>query len=345
MLVVCACAACGRGASPPAPGSGAASSASAAPGSDAGAPAAPSGGPKMHLLRPDIRTLPEPAIELPMTESFTLLGAGAAPRARLRFAWDARANREVTVTAALSSRRMTGTAWSDPIAVPPVREGFGVITTPSAGGGASISFRGLDPAIDGTPDGAARALADEYLADFRDHLQRRRGTIAADDRGRLSAFAFADAQPLAKGAHDRATDDLVERWLAAAVPLPDLAIGAGARWRVVTVLRAGASIVKQTAEYTLVEARADRWVVDEVVRRIGEDQLVDAAGLPSGSIVELIALFREQSGRVELSPALPWPVAGKLTTELRVHVKIGVPDQGVHEELTEDTGTLSFGAN
>jgi hypothetical protein len=334
LLLVCACAACGRGASAPAQGSGAASSTST---SDAS-----TGGPRMHMLRPDIRSLPQPAIALPMTESFTLVDAGAAPRARLRFAWDPHASREVVVAAALSSRRMEGNAWSDPLAVPAIREGFGVTTTPAAGGGATIAFRGLDAAVDGTPPPDQAARADEYLADFRDHLQRRRGTIVADDRGRLSGFAFDDASPLKAGSHDRATDDLTERWLAAAVPLPDEAVGPGARWRVVTALRAGAAIVKQTAEYTLVEARPDRWIVDEVVRRIGEDQLVDAPGLPAGAIAELIALFREQRGRVELSRALPWPVAGQVTTELRVHVKLGVPGAGVREELTEDTGTLSF---
>jgi hypothetical protein len=307
--------------------------------------AAPAAGPRVKVITPDVRSLPEPPIALPMTESFRLLDAGAAPRARLRYAWDPKANRELTVDATLTTRRLAGDGtWGAPLAVPTVREGFGVIATPTADGGATLAFRGVTATIVGTPDADARARADEYLASFRDHVEHRRGTIAADARGRVGRIAFADAAPAApaKAAPDRAIDDVTERWLAASVPLPDEPIGAGARWRVVTVLRAGAAIVKQSADYTLVEARPDRWIVEVDVRRVGEDQLVDATGLPPGSVVELIALFREHKGRVELSPSLPWPIAGTLSTELRVHARIGVPGQGVREDLTEDTGTLTF---
>jgi hypothetical protein len=331
-LLLCAIAACNGGArtDPPVAGS-------------AHHDAAVAPGPRVKVLTPDVRSLPEPAIALPMTESFRLLDAGAAPRAPLRYAWDPKANRELTVDASLTTRRLAADGtWSAPLAVPTVREGFGVIATPAAGGAATLAFRGVTAAVVGNPDADARARADEYLSAFRDHIEHRRGTIAVDARGRLGAIAFADAPPPPKDQPDRAIDDVTERWLAASVPLPDEPIGKGARWRVVTVLRAGAAVVKQTAEYTLVEARPDRWIVDADVRRIGEEQRVDAAGLPPGSIVELIALFREHKGRVELSPSVPWPVAGTMSTEMRVHARIGVPGQGVREDLTEDTGTLGF---
>jgi hypothetical protein len=299
----------------------------------------------MHVIRPDIRSLPEPAIALPMTEAFRLVDAGATPRATMRYTWDDQLNRVLTVEAALSSRRLSPTgAWSDPVIIPPVREGFGVNVLPAAKGGATLDFRGDTASVVGAPTGDAKDRADEYLQEFRDRIEHRRGSIAVDDRGRIGTIAFADAAPPAAGAHDRALDDVTERWLAAAVPLPDEPVGAGARWRVVTVLRAGAAIVKQTADYTLVEARPDRWIIDEDVKRIGEDQRVDAPGLPGGAIAELIGLYRENKGRVEVSRALPWPIAGTLSVELRVQMRLGVPGEGVHEDLTEDTGTLTFTA-
>jgi hypothetical protein len=299
----------------------------------------------MKVIRPDIRSMPEPVIALPLTEAFALVDAGATPRAKLRYAWDAKANRELTVLAALTSRRLAPSgAWSDPVTVPPVREGFGVIATPIAGGGATLAFRGLAATVAGTPSGDAKDRADEYLVEFRDRIEHRRGTIASDDRGRLGAIAFADSAPPAAGSHDRAIDDVTERWLAAAVPLPDEAIGPGARWRVVTVLRAGAAVVKQTADYTLVEVRADRWIIDEDVKRIGDDQLVEAPGLPQGAIAELIGLFRENKGKVEVSRNLPWPIAGTLDVELRAQMRLGIPGEGVHEDVTEDLGTLTFSA-
>jgi hypothetical protein len=323
--------ACSSKASSPAPGASATPREATAP-----APA-----PHMKMLTPDIRALPEPAIALPMTESFRLLDAGAAPRAPRRYRWD-RDNREAVVEAALRSRRLTAGTWSAALAVPPVREGFGAIVEPAPGGGARLSFRGLTAAVVGPADDDARARADEYLAEFRALIEHRRGTLQLDDRGRITTVAFDDVP--AGGGDPRAVDEVWQRWLAAAVPLPEEPVGTGARWRVVTVLRAGAAVVKQTAEYTLVEARPDRWIVDEDIRRIGEDQLVDGHGLPADAIAELIALFRASHGRVELTPASPWPAAGRVTTELRVHAKVGVPGQGVREDLSEDTGTLSFTA-
>ena len=298
-------------------------------------------GPTPHVafLSPDIRSLPEPKIQLPRQESARLLAPGASPRIRLRYHWVPRASHEVTATAKLRSRRLVDGKWTDATEVPPVREGFGFIIQPSHGAD-KLSFRGLIAAVVGSPDDAARARADEYLSRFRGLLEHRRGTGVLDDRGQLGAVVFADDAPGQPSEH--AADELHQRWLAAAVPLPAEPVGKGARWRVVTVLRAGAAVIKQTAEYTLVEVRPDRWVIDEDVRRIGERQLVDAPQMPNGTIAELIALFRESKGRVEVSPDVPWPVAGTLTTELRIHARFGLPGSGVHEDITEDTGTITF---
>jgi hypothetical protein len=310
-------------------------------GSDRGALVNRPATPRVKMISPDIRSLPEPRITLPLVESFRLLDAGAAPRAPLRYTWDAKANRALVVEASLRSRRLADGTWSDALAVAPVREGLGFITQPTTGGAATLSFRGLIGEVGASSDAAARARAEEYLSGFRTLIEHRRGTATIDDRGQLSGLVFADAAADA-GTRDRAVDETLQRWIAAAVPLPAEPIGKGARWRVATVLRAGPGVIKQTAEYTLVEARPDRWVIDTDVRRIGEDQLVSAAGLPDGSVAELIALFRENQGRVELSPSLPWPIAGTVTTELRVHLRLGVPGEPVHEEMTEDLGTLTF---
>jgi len=298
-------------------------------------------GPTPHVafLSPDIRSLPQPKIELPKQESATLLAPGASPRTHLRYRWVPRAAHEVTATARLRTRRLVDGTWSDTVDVPPVREGFGFNVQP-ARGGSRLAFHGLIAAVLGKPDDAARARADEYLTQFRSLLEHRRGTAVLDERGHLDEIAFADDGPGQRS--DKAVDELQQRWLAAAVPLPAEPIGKGARWRVVTVLRAGAAVIKQTAEYTLVEAGPKRWVIDEQVRRIGERQLVDTPQMPPGTIAELIALFRETKGRVEVAPDVPWPVAGTLTTELRVHARFGVPGSGVHEDITEDTGTITF---
>lgn len=330
--------ACGSsGPSAPQGGGGGAGSGT---GAEPAAAAIDGGGPPVVMISPDIRSLPEPIVVLPREESFRVLDAGPAPRAPLRYAWQAQRPREVTVEAKIRTRRLDAGVWSDAIDVPPVREGFGFDPAPAAAGGATLAFRGLVSSVVGDPGEVDRARASEYLAQFRTLIEHRRGTATVDARGRLDNVRFSDDAVGAVASPAR--DEVAQRWLAVAVPVPDEPIGVGGAWRVVTVLRAGAAIVKQTADYKLVARTADRWTIDVVVRRIGEEQLVDVPGMPKGTIGELEAMFRELKGRVEIAPSLPWPIAGTFTSELRVHAKFGVPGQGVLEDITEDTGTLTL---
>ncbi|MCE9580457.1 MAG: hypothetical protein K8W52_45480 [Deltaproteobacteria bacterium] len=329
---------CGSGGSPSAGSGGGAGS---GPGTaSASAPETDAGGPQLKMITPDIRTLPEPVIELPKEESTRLLAPGAEPRAPLRYAWQAQHPREVTVEARIKSRRLDAGAWSPQAEVPAVREGFGFDAAPAADGSATLAFRGLVSSIVGDPTDADRARAGEYLAQFRQLIEHRRGTAIVDARGRLTNVRFSDESPTAPSMTAR--DEVAQRWLAVAVPLPDEPIGLGGSWRVVTVLRAGAAVVKQTADYTLVARTADRWTIDVALRRIGEEQLVDVPGMPRGTVAELVAMFRELKGRVVVEPSLPWPVSGALSSELRVHAKFGVPNQGVVEDITEDIGALTL---
>lgn len=330
---------CGSSGGSPIVGSG--GGAGSGPGSgDTVEVATDAAGPRVKMITPDIRTLPEPIIELPREESARLLAPGAAPRAPLRYAWRAGLPREVVLEARLRSRRLDAGVWSAVVDIPPVREGFGLDLTPATDGGATLAFRGLVSSVVGDPGDVDRARAREYLAQFRHLIEHRRGTARVDARGRLTNVRFSDESPAT--APTSARDEVAQRWLAVAVPLPEEPVGVGGAWRVVTVLRAGAAVVKQTAEYTLVARTADRWTIEVVVRRIGEEQLVDVPGLPRGTIAELVAMFRELKGTVEIDPSLPWPVAGALTAELRVHARFGVPDRGVVEDITEDTGALTL---
>jgi len=274
----------------------------------------------------DVITLPAPPIELPRQESFRVLAPGAAPRRALRYAWKP-GEREVTAAARIRSRQLVDGRWSEPVAAPAEQVGFAVSTVIGADH-ATLVLRGLPGA--GNEDGPWRTLVAGQDA---------RVSITA--RGQLGAPALADpGSPRAAAA----ADEITQRWLAAAVPLPDEPVGKGARWRVVTVLRSGGTVVKQTAEYTLVAARGTAWVIDALVRRVGETQTVVPDGLPRGSAAELVAFFREVKGRVTVGRDLPWPRAGALKAEVRVHARIAIPGRPVAEHITEDIGDVTLTA-
>jgi hypothetical protein len=269
---------------------------------------------------------PEPPVAMPQQASFQLLAPGAAPRTRLRYKY-AEGTHQVAAEARIRSRRLSSEGWSPTVDVPPFEEGFEVTIGAATGSSTTLLLRGL-PASADAGDASAR---------WKALIENKRGQVAIDDRGQLGTIALAEDPT---GARSRAAlDEIAQRWLTALVPLPAEAVGKGARWKVVTLLRAGDAVVKQTVEYTLIERRKDAWVIDVTNKRVAEQQTMTPAGLPKGTVAELIALFRQLQGRVTVKPDLPWP-DGELTAELRVHGRLAIPGKPVDEHVTEDVGTV-----
>jgi len=105
----------------------------------------------------------------------------------------------------------------------------------------------------------------------------------------------------------------------------------------ITVLKQGPAYIKQTADYTLVE-RGARWKIKVKLLRVGEEQTLGDSGMR----IDLMALFRELQGTVEIDPARPLIAAGTLTVESRMHAKVTPPNQAPIEQMVEDTGTVTF---
>jgi len=297
---------------------------------DAGVAAAEMTGPNTKVIRAEMRSLPAPPVELPRLDSFKLVAAGRAPRKRLRYRWVDGAARQTIAEARVRSRRLTSGTWSPAVDSPPMREAIGVTVKAGTDGGATLYLRGVP----------APADAGDWAVRWRTLVENKRAEAPIDGRGLLGKVVLAE-DPTGQRSGD-AVAEIAQRWLTAAVPLPVEAIGKGGRWRAVTVLRAGDAVVKQTADYTLVEAKKDAWVIDVDIRRTGEQQTVMPEGMPQGTLAELIALFRQVKGRVTVAPDLPWPTTGTVDAELRVHARLAVPGQPIAEQVTEDIGTIAF---
>ena len=271
--------------------------------------------------------LDAPKVKLPKQDSFVLDAPGAEPRAPLRYALAGPAEHRIETT--LKSRHQVGDTWTEWTEIA-VRDGFGV--TPGSGG---IALRPL-------PGEAVRGDAEANLKTWRELVDRRL-SVAVDARGQLGALAFFDDPNADHSANQ--VDEVTQRLLATLVPLPADEVGVGAKWTVVWVLRQRPAVVKQTATYTLT-ARTDRaWTVSIELQRIGQEQVVQDAGLPAGTAVDVIALVRHYKGSVEIDPTRVLPVAGSLSVESRLHVRIGhLPGPTFEDQVFEDNGTSVFTA-
>lgn len=325
---------------------------------DDGVRSAATTSPRVTQLTPPPRAthdeLAEPAIELPLRESLAVQSTGEEPRQRHRYALAA-VPRRYALTATLRARELTDSLPADAPAapVPPFTESF--VLEPAASG-ARLYWLGDPPRLARAPDDKAGARdpampgdADDEETQIAPYVQRwktllagRRASLALDERAMPVELTFAEDPLRASSGPER--DELAQRLLALAIPLPAEPIGVGARWTAVTVMRQGLGVVKQTARYELIAATEQRLTVALDVRRVGEEQRIAAAsvGLPPGASLELIALFRGVTGRVELELTAPLPVSGALTIEARSHQRLQLPDQPAREVITEDTGELAL---
>jgi hypothetical protein len=277
----------------------------------------------------------EPKIDLPKQESFKLLDAGKGARAVLRYAL-AEGTTRFIAQATLSSRHLDRGAFTDPIALPMLRDGFAItVAGDRAGKLALLPLAGEAAAP--SPD------ADAYLTPWRTLLQNRRITVAFDARGGFSAITFNDDPTTARSG--KARDELVQRLLSLIVPLPVEPVGSGASWRVVTILRQGPAYAKQTATYTLTSRSPGSWKLHARLQRVGEEQRITDPALPAGTTADLLAMFRELEGDVEVEPTQPLIIGGSLAIESRLHVKLQAPGQSAAqatEQIFEDTGTFAL---
>lgn len=293
--------------------------------------------PRMHVVptpgtgtaRPAIDT---PAIPLPRELSFTLLSPGDAPRARLRYE-PGGAPRELVARSTVTTRASVDGTWSDEVTQAPVRDGFGVTAVAGV-----VELRGLDARVDaGSPAGVA--AAERYVTRWRALLAKRRADVAIDARGRLERATLLDDPA---GTHVDAREELVQRWLALAVPLPEEAVGVGARWRVVTALRAGGVVLKQTATYRLAAADDTAWTIELEAERIGEPQDIAVPGKPGASLGELLGMRRVVTGTVVVGRADPLPLRGSLAAEVSSHARVTAGGRTT-EQFSEDRGTIELG--
>lgn len=323
----------------------------ASPDRDAGPAAAaaapPDAGPRLRTLPLDPSVFPpEPPAEMPRELDAKLLEPGAGRRVLLRYRGGGAA-RELVARSIVTSHAYAAGAWTDEVTLAPVRDGFGISGDPPppgppAAATLTVHLRALDGAVEpagATP--AAVAAAEGYVARWRTVLAGRRADVTTDARGRITAAALLDDP---RGGQSDARDELVQRWLGLAVPLPEEPVAPGARWRVRTLVRAGGVVLKQTATYRLVRAGADGWTVEVIAERIGEPQDISVPGV-DGSLGELIALRRVVTGTLTVGPHDPMPLAGALTAEVSTHARLRTPTAGgggLAERYADDRATITL---
>lgn len=276
---------------------------------------------------PAVIHLPEPKLELPHQESFSLLEPGAERREPLRYSLTPGVTQHFTTTK-LRSRKLADGTWGPPTELPAMTVGFAMTTDT----GRPATLRALTPTV-----AKPSTETDAYLASWR-ALEGHQLEMPIDDRGRIGKLTTDEKDATRR---DATLDDLAQRLLVTVVPLPEEAIGVGAKWRVVTILRQRPAIVKQTATYTLRAKTAKGWKIDVAIQRTGEEQVVTGPELPKDAAANILAIGRKVTGTVTVVPGAVFPT-GKLSVDSIMHLRIAMPNRRVVEQIFEDVGTVEL---
>ena len=279
----------------------------------------------------DRQATPVPEVVLPMQQAFEVKSAGKGASAALHYALAPGPMSYLSATK-LTARRLSSGKWGPPVAVPAVTNGVALAFADAA---SPLAGRALPGEV---AKGGDPAAAETYLADWR-ALEGRRFTAMLDARGQLGAIKLADDP--AGTRTPGAVEDLQHRLLLTLVPVPDVPVGVGAQWRVVTVLRQRPFVVKQTASYTLLARSEKSWKIGVELQRVGEPQTVSDPTVPKDQQVELVALVRKYKGTLDVSPSTPIGI-GKLDVSSTMHLRITQRMKGSTEEILEDTGTVTL---
>lgn len=264
------------------------------------------------------------AVDLPAprVRSFELLAAGKAPRKPLRYAATA-GEQALSVTVRVETRELTGEAFTPWATLPELRYGLALGRDPAR---EALAVRGLEMTVGAPPVAApevaahAMRVTGELSQRYREQVQGRRASLAIDARGRMEKLEPADGAPAA-GKHTR--QEMLQILAESVVPLPEEPVGPGARWRVTMLMRRGAGMVTQVAEYELLAIEKDgTWRVRAAIAQDGEHQAISPPELPPGVTAELLALLWRAEGELAVSPRAFTPRSGRLEIEYRVHSRL-----------------------
>ncbi len=263
---------------------------------------------------------PPPISQPPRLRSITLLDPGTGPRSPLRYALG---NEETPtrIEMVLTQRRAHDGTWSKPNVMPPIVYGFATV----AGGAGKLRGRALQGEILGRVSADARS----YLSGWKSS-ENRQFELGFDSRGRVGPLVFEDDPTNIRG-RDPA-DDVTQRLDWFVVPVPDEAVGVGARWKVVLAVPQRPVGVEQTATYTLTGRSETGWTVGVDMSRLGEPQELD----DSTRLLELSARYQ---GTLEVSNNRALPV-GSLAAVSSMEIRITPLSGPVTQRTVADEGTI-----
>jgi hypothetical protein len=244
----------------------------------------------------------------------TLIDAGAEPRQPLRYQLQAGRSERVQIDSQVQISLAMGGQSMPLTLAPPVRMTLDLASNEvAADGSARISYKLVS--LEAVGEGQQVAQMNQALAGFAGIS----GWYRIDPRGNVLE-GQVDPLPADNPAAAGVVNEVEQAMQRMSAPLPEQAVGPGARWQVTQSIEDNAMKMTQTSEFTL---RSRNGQTLELDMRFVEAQMDSVAGLPPGAKLESVEMKGGGSNTLPLDGLI---ATGKVDADIAM--SIGVEGQG-----------------
>lgn len=244
----------------------------------------------------------------------TLIDAGAEPRQPLRYQLQAGRSERVQIDSQVQISLAMGGQSMPLTLAPPVRMTLDLASNEvAADGSARISYKLVS--LEAVGEGQQVAQMNQALAGFAGIS----GWYRIDPRGNVLE-GQVDPLPADNPAAAGVVNEVEQAMQRMSAPLPEQAVGPGARWQVTQSIEDNAMKMTQTSEFTLRSRNGQKLELD---MRFVEAQMDSVAGLPPGAKLESVEMKGGGSNTLPLDGLI---ATGKVDADIAM--SIGVEGQG-----------------
>lgn len=281
---------------------------------------------------PSLPVRAEPIFAIAQNESATkpeleLLDAGIAPRQKLRFSPVLDRRTEIlTMTMDMDMDMTVEGEGSRAIDMPPVEIEFQVEIEKVDSNGdihANFSCSRTDVVAEAdTPPRLVRKLQGEI-----EKMVGFRTSLVMDSQGRakdINLIVPDSMDPNLRQMFEQTMNSLGE----ISAPMPEEAVGVGAKWRVSASPTLNGIKMNQTATYEIASIEGDRIILDTSVEQDAEPQRITLPGLPPNATVNLESLDGSGRGQVTMDLNKIVPIAGNVSMDSNTRMLVQISENG-----------------
>ena len=282
------------------------------------------------LVKQDSKSQTVPPAVKPQVE---LLNAGNEPRQELRFQPQVNAKQTATMTMNMDMEASMAGQSSPTVMLPTMVVTINTVVTKIApNGDINFKFSYSNADVVNAPN-----VPPQVLETMRSQIKKMAGTggsFTIDSRGQYKAGNYVLPEKL-----DPNAKQIIEQMSSfldqLSSPLPQEAIGEGAKWRVTSSPLVGGMSLTQTATYELVSLKDGITTLNVGVEQHANSQKLTLPQIPKGFTLTLKSFHSQGEGQAMVSLNQMLPLRSNIIMQL--NSQMGIKQAGNAEEMTMDT--------